>query len=134
MFFDNRENITFEFLSFINEANILAKKDQITRVLVNLISNAIQAIENKENGHIRITLVEEQGFYSVSIEDNGEGVKDENLYKLFKPNFTTKSSGTGLGLAICKSIIDQSNGEISYRRSDIGGANFTFKLPIYRKG
>ena len=134
MFFDNRENITFEFLSFINEANILAKKDQITRVLVNLISNAIQAIENKANGHIRITLVEEQGFYSVSIEDNGEGVKDENLYKLFKPNFTTKSSGTGLGLAISKSIIDQSNGEISYRRSDIGGANFTFKLPIYRKG
>lgn len=131
LFFDNRENITFEFNSTVNEANILAKKDQITRVLVNLISNAVQAIESLDNGKIEISLTSDAKYYSVSISDNGEGVKEENLKKLFKPNFTTKSSGTGLGLAICKNIIDQSNGEISYSKSELGGANFTFKLPIY---
>lgn len=131
LFFDNRENIEFVFNSGVEDASVLAKKDQITRVLVNLISNAIQAIESLEDGKIVITLTSDGRFYSVSIQDNGEGVKEENLKKLFKPNFTTKSSGTGLGLAICKNIIEQSNGEISYSRSELGGANFTFKLPIY---
>ena len=134
LFFDNRDNIRFEFVTSLDQADVLAKKDQITRVLVNLISNAIQALEALDGGTIRVSLASIGSSYSVSIEDNGEGVKEENLYKLFKPNFTTKSSGTGLGLAICKSIIDQSNGEISYKRSDLGGANFSFTLPIYQQG
>ena len=134
LFFDNRDNIRFEFVTTIEQAEVLAKKDQITRVLVNLISNAIQALESLDGGTIRVSLAAIGKSYTVSIEDNGEGVKEENLYKLFKPNFTTKSSGTGLGLAICKSIIDQSNGEISYCKSELGGANFSFTLPIYQKG
>jgi signal transduction histidine kinase len=134
LFFDNRDNISLEFKSDLAQADVMAKKDQITRVLVNLISNAIQALESNAIGKITITLKKVGLFYSVSIEDNGEGVKEENLIKLFKPNFTTKSSGTGLGLAICKNIVDQSGGEITYRRSSMGGANFTFTLPIYQKG
>ena len=82
-------------------------------------------------GYIRITLREDAGYYVVAIEDNGPGVKDEDIVKLFKPNFTTKSSGTGLGLAICRNIIEQSGGRISYRRSDLGGACFSFSLPVY---
>lgn len=133
LFFDNRDNITLELHSPLERADVMAKKDQITRVLINLISNAIQAIEYRDRGYIRVTVDQADKYYTVSVEDNGEGVKEENLYKLFKPNFTTKSSGTGLGLAICKSIIEQSNGEISYKRSDIGGANFSFKLPTYQQ-
>ena len=68
--------------------------------------------------------------YRVSFEDNGPGVKPNDVDKLFKPNFTTKSSGTGLGLAISQNIIDQSGGEISYCRSEFGGANFSFFLPM----
>ena len=70
-----------------------------------------------------------KGEYSISIEDNGPGVSPENRSKLFKPNFTTKSSGTGLGLAISRSIVEQSSGRISYRTSDMGGAAFVIVLP-----
>jgi len=70
-----------------------------------------------------------KGEYSVSIEDNGPGVSPENRSKLFKPNFTTKSSGTGLGLAITRSIVEQSAGRIYYQTSELGGADFVIVLP-----
>ena len=63
-------------------------------------------------------------------DDNGSGVSEENMDKLFTPNFTTKSSGTGLGLAICRNIIEKCEGEISYKRSfALGGASFTVTIP-----
>lgn len=130
--FDTRENIKFQFISEIDNANIYAKKSQIARALVNIISNAVQSLEQAENGKIRITLTEIEGSkFQLSIEDNGLGVLIENRDKLFKPNFTTKSGGTGLGLAICKSIIDQSQGSIRYDQSSLGGAAFIIVLPKY---
>ena len=130
VFFDTRDNIKILYTYCHLECMVNVRKGQIIRVLVNLVSNAIQALEDK-GGYIRITLSEEQGWYTVSIEDNGPGVKPEDEHKLFKPNFTTKSSGTGLGLAICRNIIEQSGGKISYRRSELGGACFSFRLPVY---
>ena len=131
VFFDTRDNIKIIYTYCHRDCMVQVRKGQIVRVLVNLVSNAIQALEDK-GGYIRISLVEESGWYAVSIEDNGPGVKPEDENKLFKPNFTTKSSGTGLGLAICRNIIEQSGGKISYRRSDLGGACFSFRLPVYR--
>lgn len=130
--FDTRDNITFSFINEYESANIFAKKSQITRALVNLISNAIQAIESKKDGLLKITLSKEEEFYRLDIEDNGPGVSIENYKNLFKPNFTTKSGGTGLGLAICKNIFDQSQGSISYKRSEMGGADFIVKVPILK--
>lgn len=128
--FNTRDNIDFTFIHAMNSAWVYAKKSQITRALVNLISNAIQAIEQKKDGILRITLSIEGDFYRLDIEDNGPGVSPDNYIKLFKPNFTTKSGGTGLGLAISKNIVDQSRGNISYEISEFGGANFIIKLPI----
>lgn len=130
VFFDTRDNIRMSYDYCHRECIVMARKGQIIRVLVNLVSNAIQALED-EGGYIRITLKEDEGYYIVSIDDNGPGVKPEDEGKLFKPNFTTKSSGTGLGLAICRNIIEQSGGKISYRRSELGGACFSFSLPKY---
>ncbi len=130
VFFDTRENIKIAYSYCHRECMVHVRKGQIIRVLVNLVSNAIQAVEDG-GGYIRITLGEDAGWYIVSIEDNGPGVKPEDEHKLFKPNFTTKSSGTGLGLAICRNIIEQSGGKISYRRSELGGACFSFTLPVY---
>lgn len=130
VFFDTRDNIRISYDYCHRGCNVLVRKGQIIRVLVNLVSNAIQALE-EGGGYIRITLREEGGSYIVAIDDNGPGVKPEDENKLFKPNFTTKSSGTGLGLAICRNIIEQSGGRISYRRSELGGACFSFSLPKY---
>ncbi len=130
--FDTRENIRISFTSDSENAPVFARRGQIVRVVVNLVTNAIQALEQSvEKGFIKISLSSLDGFYSVCVEDNGNGVSPENLPKLFSPNFTTKSSGNGLGLAISKSIIEQSGGAIGHRKSDLGGACFEFTLPKY---
>ena len=71
-----------------------------------------------------------EGYYDIDVDDTGPGVKEENLSRLFTPNFTTKSGGTGLGLAICRNIITKCEGDISYQKSfALGGASFTVTLP-----
>ena len=134
--FDNREDLSFEFRREGEEAALVdARRSQLARVLVNLITNAIQAIDNAgvEGGCIRISLSPSQladaPAWRIDVEDNGPGVSDEDMEKLFTPNFTTKKTGTGLGLAICRSIVEQSQGTISYARSALGGAQFTIILP-----
>ena len=140
--FDNKDNIRFTYIG-MEEAYVMAPKPQFIRVLVNMITNAIQAIEINQRemgengeepvgGHIIICLrnSSKDGFYDITIEDNGPGVKGENLYKLFTPNFTTKTGGTGLGLAICRNIIEKCGGEIRYQKSfGLGGACFIITIP-----
>lgn len=132
--FDNNDNIDFKYVTTTDDAFVTARRKQLARVLVNLISNAIQALENSRgNGHIRISLYKEElpkgNYFKIDIEDDGPGVALNNQNKLFKPNFTTKSGGTGLGLAICRSIVEQSQGMISYKKSSLGGACFSIELP-----
>jgi signal transduction histidine kinase len=140
--FDNKENIRFTYIG-MEEAYAMAPKPQFIRVLVNLITNAIQAIEIMQRemadsgdepveGHVIICLrnSSRDGYYDIAIEDNGPGVKGENLDKLFTPNFTTKTGGTGLGLAICRNIIEKCGGEIRYQKSfGLGGASFIITIP-----
>ncbi|MBR1538135.1 MAG: HAMP domain-containing histidine kinase, partial [Bacteroidales bacterium] len=134
-FFDNREDICFEYEGPGSEAPVDGRRSQLARVLVNLITNAIQAIDNsgRPAGRIRISLkpvhADESAKWRIDVEDNGPGVSEEDLDKLFKPNFTTKKTGTGLGLAICRSIVEQSQGTIDYSRSELGGARFTILFP-----
>jgi nitrogen fixation/metabolism regulation signal transduction histidine kinase len=132
-FFDNKENIRISFSYTSDTCMVYARRGQIVRVLVNLISNSIQELENSEGkGFVSLGLSREGDFWKVSVDDNGRGVSPENLEKLFQPNFTTKTSGNGLGLAISRSIIEQSGGKISYSQSELGGACFCFTLPIYQ--
>lgn len=140
--FDDKQNITFHYMG-LQDSWVMGPKPQLTRVFVNLLTNAVQAIENQQNddseagmpvrhGEIILSIRNsaKDGFYDIVFEDNGPGVKDENRNKLFVPNFTTKSSGTGLGLAICKNIIDRCGGDISYSRSfTLEGACFTIHFP-----
>ena len=142
MLFSGRDSISVEYFG-LEGAKIEGPKPQLTRVLVNLITNSIQAIEGRQAaeteagaepvpGHVRISLrhSSKEGFYDIVVEDNGPGVKDENRSKLFTPNFTTKSSGTGLGLAISRTVIERCRGEIQYSKSfTLGGACFTIRYP-----
>lgn len=129
--FSNRSDIEIEYLG-LPDAIIHGPKPQLTRVLVNLITNAIQAVEEKSGGKVTVSLrlSTRPGYYDIVVEDNGPGVRDEDRAKLFTPNFTTKSRGTGLGLAICRNIIERCNGEILYSKSfTLGGACFTVRYP-----
>lgn len=138
--FDNRDDISLVYDCRVDKPVVMARRKQLARVFVNLITNSLQAIDNAGgdsaimDGHIRITVTstqkEERLWYRMDFEDNGPGVSEENLEKLFQPEFTTKSSGTGLGLSICKSIVEESGGTIEYAPSkNLGGACFTILLP-----
>ena len=142
LIFDNKENIEFTYIG-MKDAFVMAPKPQLIRVLVNLITNAVQAIEGMQNemrengeepveGYVVICLrnSSRDGYYDIAIDDNGPGVKGENIDKLFTPNFTTKSSGTGLGLAISRNIIEKCESEIRYQKSfGLGGASFIITIP-----
>jgi len=127
--FNTGDNIHFTLESSLDGTPVVARKNQIIRLFVNLLSNAAQAVPGHD-GIVIISVNKREGKYIVSIEDNGPGVPESSVGRLFTPNFTTKSGGTGLGLAICRSIIEQSGGKISYRRSKrLGGASFIIEIP-----
>ena len=133
--FDAREDITFTYYG-LEGAEVMGPKPQLTRVLVNLVTNAVQALEGQEDGQVVVSVRHsaKEGFYDIVVEDSGPGVKEENRSKLFTPDFTTKSHGTGLGLAICRNIVDRCGGEIFYSKSfTLGGACFTVRYPKLSK-
>lgn len=130
--FGGRDDVSVTYRCNVEKPLVRVRKKQIIRAFVNLISNAVQAVELSAGGVVRISVDQyPEGGYSIAVEDNGPGVSHENRSKLFKPNFTTKSSGTGLGLAITRSIVEQSEGHIFYRTSELGGAAFVIVLPEY---
>jgi signal transduction histidine kinase len=127
--FDHYPNITFTMDSKRTPANVRIRPEQLNRVFMNVLTNAVQAVDRKENGQIILTLYAQDGHYYVTVEDNGCGINKEEYVKLFTPDFTTKRSGSGLGLFICYNIMENYNGSISCSPSALGGACFTICLP-----
>ena len=106
---------------------IYADKDQIKQVVVNLIANAMNAMES--DGTVTIEYEEKDNKTSIMISDTGPGIPLEVMPNLFKPFFTTSSSGTGLGLPICRKILNNHNGDLTVYNSK-NGAVFTITLPV----
>ena len=108
-----------------------ADEKQLSRVFINLFTNAIQAIPAGSKGQITITLSTDSPHHKITIRDNGVGMTEEQQLKIFSPNFTTKSSGTGLGLAMVKNIIESAGGKISFTSKSRQGTTFEIELPEY---
>lgn len=105
-------------------------KENIRKVFINIVQNAIDALQN--NGKINISVWYDEINEKVKLEfkDNGIGIKPEYLDKIFEPFFTTKSNGSGLGLAISHKIIENHSGRIYAFNNLEGGATFVVELPI----
>jgi len=131
--FSNTENVDFVFEHESERIPVLADKEQLSRVFINLIKNSIQSIPDNRNGKIVISLVQNRTTVRISITDNGKGIPEELQNKLFTPSFTTKSSGMGLGLSIVKSIIESFGGNITFKTKVNLGTTFLIELPIYRQ-
>jgi signal transduction histidine kinase len=82
---------------------------------------------------VDIKLEISNGFAVIKVKDNGNGIAAELGDKLFQPNFTTKSGGMGMGLAIVKSIVENTNGGISYETTIGKGTTFIVRLPLFNK-
>ena len=107
-----------------NDANILCDAEKIEVVLTNLMTNAIQAMNNQ--GKITVRVMEEVDTVSIQVVDSGPGIPSEVLPKIFDPLFTTRQIGTGLGLASCRSIVEMHGGTIRVRNNP---TTFTVMLP-----
>lgn len=109
---------------------IRADKSQIRQVLVNLVVNAIQAIEG--TGKITIRTFTEDGALKFVVQDNGKGMDEKVQDKIFLPFFTTKETteGTGLGLPVVHGIISSHGGEINVESEEGEGTSFTVQFPI----
>jgi len=109
----------------------MADREQLLRVFNNLVKNAIQSVERGKQGVISISIL--LGFdksVRVEVRDNGSGIPDDVLPKLFTPNFTTKSGGSGLGLAITREIVHGFGGSIKVNTAVGEGSSFTVELPL----
>lgn len=109
---------------------IMADREQIQQVIMNMLTNSIQSIIR--DGEISIKTGVKRDHIEIGITDNGCGISQDNIGKVFDPFFTTKmpGEGTGLGLSICYGIIKKHNGSIDVK-SEVGiGTTFTIKLPI----
>jgi signal transduction histidine kinase len=109
---------------------IMGDKVQLQQVLLNLVLNAIDAMQQVQ---LRVLTVRSEkskpNTLHVSINDTGTGVDPSNIDRIFKPLFTTKASGMGMGLSICRSIIESHGGRIWVSPGANGGSSFEFELP-----
>ena len=107
-----------------------ASQSELQQVFLNLINNALDAME-KEGGILNITTHLEGDYLVVEVSDTGPGIPEPNRQRIFDPFFTTKpvGKGTGLGLSICYGIIKKMGGEINVNSALGRGTTFTIKLP-----
>ena len=111
---------------------ITADKAQLDQAFGNIILNAVQAMP--EGGQLTIrSEIRDPGRVSVSIEDTGVGIAEENLEKVFEPLFTGKAKGIGLGMAITKTFVEGHGGSIDVQSEPGKGSTFIVTLPIGKK-
>jgi two-component system, NtrC family, sensor kinase len=112
---------------------ILAIAGQLEQVLINLITNAVHAVEGRTPARVVVRAKPDSpSTILVEVGDSGPGVAEADRERIFEPFYTTKpdGKGTGLGLPIVRNIIDQHRGEITIERSELGGAAFRVILPV----
>ena len=116
---------------FVSTGPLTAKvdKEQWTRVIHNLIKNAVQSIPEDRERDILITAAKADNKAMISVQDNGGGIPEDMQQKVFEPNFTTKSSGMGLGLAMVKNLVISFGGAIGFDTSE-KGTTFIIVLPL----
>ncbi|AMW35171.1 PAS domain-containing sensor histidine kinase [Haematospirillum jordaniae] len=124
------------------EVVVLCDTRQVGQALTNIIKNAVEAIESRDNptdpGCITVSLREQGGVIRVLVSDNGRGLPKANRERLVEPYVTTRSKGTGLGLAIVKKILEDHGGDLLLEDASDGGAQismlFTFQSAVVQDG
>src|SRR5256884_7055446 len=127
-----RNNIEVDFHPGADLPGIIGDANQLIQVFLNLVTNAEQAIrEVRDNGRIQIRAGRNGNQVTITVQDDGVGVRPEALPRIFDPFYTTKrpGGGTGLGLSICMSIIREHGGNIEAETLPAGGSAFTIYLP-----
>lgn len=131
LFNARKRNISLIFSPQLCEAFIMGNEIQIKQMLINLITNAVEALDEHaaQSPTVTLTLSEGDQYYQIDVQDNGPGL--DSTERVFTTQYTTKEAALGMGLSICRSITEIHLGSISACNSPSGGAIFSIQLPIY---
>ena len=114
-------------VTFSGNGEVVGDESKLRRVFVNLLKNSLEAVQKE--GTITVNIESLDGFIGIEVSDNGAGIAEEYLDKIFQPYFTTRDKGYGLGLTIAKNIIDEMNGTIIVESKVDKGTKFRIELP-----
>ncbi|MBV8978131.1 MAG: PAS domain S-box protein [Alphaproteobacteria bacterium] len=110
---------------------VLMDKVQIQQVVINLVRNAVEAMQNSPERRLQVaTCCDRDGFVQLRVADTGPGLAPEIAASLFQPFVTTKEQGLGIGLSICRTIVEAHGGRLWMELGMGGGAVFQFRLPV----
>jgi signal transduction histidine kinase len=121
-----------DFIQYKPEKKMITTKMdkiQLTRIITNLVTNAIHALETTENPLIEVFVSERDNDVLIKVVDNGTGIEKSDYSKIFEPKFTTKSRGMGLGLPMVKNIVEAYNGSITFESQVNERTEFSVSLP-----
>lgn len=127
---ESQKNIAFRFSADPQVPKFPLDREQIKRVMINLMDNAVAAIETKGSIHIQTFYDSSLEMVRIQVADTGTGIAPKDRDRLFEPYFSTKKGGTGLGLTIVSSIISDHHGHIRVRNNEPQGTVFTIELPL----
>lgn len=130
--FKVNEKIRFKNQIDTKGKQVFIDKNQIIRVLNNIYKNAVQALSQQESPVITSICEVESDYLRIDISDNGIGIPQNEITRIFEPRFTTKSSGMGLGLALVKKMLENANAKIQVKSEEGKGSTFSIQIPIVR--
>ena len=125
------QNVFLEYIHPASSCYCYGNKEQLEQVWINLIRNALEAVDSA--GRVQIAVRCTTTTNIVTVTDNGCGISEKSLAKLGEPFFTTKANGTGLGLSICFRIIQQHDGKIEVKSDLNAGTAFIVYLPTKKQ-
>ena len=128
-----KNGITIEIILSLNAQWVRADSRALQQVMLNLIANAADSLEGRENPAITITTQKKNNVIWLCVEDNGVGIPADDQKNLFKPFYTTKSNGTGLGLVIAKKMLAKMNSRIGIESREEIGTKVTISIPEGRR-
>jgi PAS domain S-box-containing protein len=128
----SKENVSVELHGTRRNSIILGNRGRIQQVIMNLVANAKDATENKDNREINVKVFYDFAGINISVSDNGTGIPEEIKHKIFEPFFTTKapSKGTGIGLSLVETIVKEHLGSITMESIHNLGSVFKVTLPV----
>ena len=119
-----KANVALEVIHAETPIELNIDYQLIEQVLINILKNALEVVENKENAKVKLETSVQGELVTVSISDNGAGITPEATEKIFMPFFSTKNRGSGIGLSLSKQIMQLHGGDIQLETELGKGASF----------
>ena len=108
--------------------NLKIDRNHLVQLVNNLVKNALEAVERVENAAVEVRLFQDKKAVVLEVDDNGKGMSEEVLSRMFEPRFTTKNSGMGLGLAVVKTLVEENGGTIECHSTLNEGSLFKLRF------